>query len=1313
MIRPLIVAGLLTRVRPARETAEPDEPFRAERFSVERLEQHAESLAMAQRVSRGPRAGQALERRVRENGRVLLHCYRALAEASREEGAIAPAAEWLVDNYYIVDEQLRDIRDHLPRRFYRELPKLAEGHLEGYPRVLGLAWAFVAHTDSRFDPDVLRRFVHAYQRVGPLLIGELWAVAITLRIVLVENLRRLAERIVNARAERQRADRLADGLLGIAGRGTADEANTALRRLGREPLPRSFAVQLVQRLREQDPTVVPALRWLDEQLGTQHTTTDVIVREDHQAQAAMNVTVRNVITSMRLMSAFDWKGFFESVSLVDEALRGGSTFADMDFTTRDRYRHAIEQMARLSSASEIDVARRAVLMARKAGDGATERQRDPGYYLIARGRKLLEAEIGFRAGLRRRLLRAYIAAGTPAYLGTIAALSAVFVATPLLYAAGAGMSPLALVLFALLALFPAAELAIALTNRGVTERLRPAPLAKLALRDGVPANLRTLVVVPTLLTSEADARAQIDQLEIHYLANPDDEMRFALASDWTDAPAETMPEDETLLAAARDAIAQLNARHGPAPDGEPRFFLFHRRRMWNEGESAWIGWERKRGKLHELNRLLRGATDTSFLLLPGPPAPAPQGVRYVITLDADTRLPGGAARQLIGTMAHPLNAPRLDATACRVVEGYGVLQPRITPTLPEGGDPSLYQRAFSGPCGIDPYASAVSDVYQDLFGEGSYTGKGIYAVDAFEAALAGRVPENTLLSHDLFEGLFARAGLVTDVSLFEEFPSNYLLAAVRQHRWARGDWQLLPWIVGRSASHIPVIGRWKMLDNLRRTLLAPAVLVLLVAGWVLPAASPSQWTTFVVATLLLTALVPVLHEVVPRRRGISKRSHVRGVLNDTAVAVTQVALTLTLLAHQAWLMTDAIGRTLVRLVTRRHLLEWVTAAQAKARHDLMLATFVQRMGAGVLVAAGVAVLVVFLHAAAWPWPAPFVALWLLSPVVAWAISRPMHVGDVEPLADDQVDTLRVTARRTWHFFATFVGQEDHALPPDNFQEDPAPVVAHRTSPTNIGLYLLSTLAAHDFGWLGLLDTADRLTATFDTLRGLERFHGHFYNWYETRGPRPLDPKYVSTVDSGNLAGHLLTLREAFVELQHRPLLGPQVLTGIADTVLVLRETLRAAADEGRTLTVSRKDLSTSLDAIVAALEPAPDSPAGWAERLSTLQSLADTTVDIARTLSAERGETEDNEVVVWANAIHAVVASHVRDLDTLLPWARSDAEADALPAALRAHVPSPARATDVLEAMGRDDASPATEAVRRSVAACAEIDRRLATLCRV
>ncbi len=1245
----------------AHDTAE---PIRSELFSTERLEQHAESLAAAQRISGKPGTRRGLARRLRDNGRVLLKDYRAIGEAIRNERDITPAAEWLVDNFHVVEEQIREVRDDLPRGFYRQLPKLAEGPLEGYPRVFGIAWAFVAHTDSRFDPQTLCRFVQAYQRVQPLTIGELWAVAITLRIVLVENLRRSAEWIASRRAARQEADAIADRLLGVGGQ--AAEPAMVLRRVDETPLSTAFAVQLVQRLRDQDPRVTPALRWLDERLAAQGTTADEVVREEHQWQGAMNVTVRNAITSVRLISAVDWAEFFESVSLVDAALRAGSNFAEMDFPTRDRYRHAIEEIARGSRQPELEVATRAIQAAKRAelskasaDDTTVGRRRDPGYYLISRGRRAFEAELGFRVPLGVRAVRTYAAMGAPGYLATILIVAAFILVLPLLGAADSGVREWNLFLLALLAVVPASDAATLLVNRGLMEVLDPKILPGLALRDGVPSSLRTMVVVPTLLTTAAEIQEQIERLEVHCLASADGDFRFALLTDWTDSDTESVEGDDPVLATAAEGIARLNRLYGPASDGE-RFLLLHRRRVWNEGQGKWMGWERKRGKLHELNRLLRGATDTTFMAIGGRPPAVPSGVRYVITLDADTRLPRGAAKRLVGKMAHPLNSPTFDPLSCRVIEGYAVLQPRVTQSLPTGREGSLFQRTFSNARGIDPYAFATSDLYQDLFGEGSYSGKGIYDVDAFEAALKGRVPENALLSHDLLEGIFARAGLVSDVEVIEEFPSRYVVAAARQHRWARGDWQLLSWIFGRGPDSkgdprrtaIPLLGRWKMMDNLRRTLSAPAAFLALLGGWTLAPAFAAIWTGFVLGAISMPALVPILGGIVPRRRGISKRSHLLALGADLTLALGQIAFLVTLLADQAWLMIDAIARTLFRsFVRRQRLLEWVTAAQATFGSRLDLPGIYRRMAGGIALAAVAVVMVASVGRGSWAIAAPLVILWLLSPAIAQWASLPPPVTGLNPVSAADAQALRLIARRTWRFFETFVTASENMLPPDNFQEDPKPVLAHRTSPTNLGLYLLSVITARDFGWIGTLETVVRLDSTLRTMNGLERFHGHFYNWYDTGDLRPLEPKYISSVDSGNLAGHLIAVGNACREMIGRPIPCREWLAGIDDSVRLTRDSLRTLADDRRSQTVTRKTLDDALAALAASLLRTPATCVDVAGHLAELAFHADTVIDIARTLSEERSDGPLGEVLIWARALRTSIQSHESDLEQLVPWA--------------------------------------------------------------
>jgi cyclic beta-1,2-glucan synthetase len=663
-----------------------------------------------------------------------------------------------------------------------------------------------------------------------------------------------------------------------------------------------------------------------------------------------------------------------------------------------------------------------------------ERHSDPGYYLISQGRRAFERELGYSVSWKRRLLRWYVRASVPGYLGSLAVVTAIVMALMLWRSGEAVETTAGLVLLGLLALVPASDLAMALINRTVMAILGPRPLPRMALRNGIPKELRTIVAIPTLLTNQQGIEEQVERLEVHYLANSDDDLRFALLSDWRDAPSESMPGDAELLATAVEGISRLNKRYGPASGGDSRFVLFHRRRVWNKSEDAWMGWERKRGKLHELNQLLRGSTATTFMSVDSKPPEGIPSVRYVITLAADTRLPRGAALRLIGTMAHPLNRPRFDTLSGRVVEGYGVVQPRITPSLPTDGEGSCFQRTFSGPSGIDPYASAVSDVYQDLFREGSYTGKGIYDIDAFEAALADKVPDYAMLSHDLFEGLFARTALATDVELFEAFPSHYEAAAARQHRWARGDWQLLPWLLGRGhtgsephrAVMIPAIGRWKILDNLRRTLSAPAAFLALLAGWLLPQGAAWVWSCFILATIAIPSLLSFVLGLYPRRRGISIRSHLRGAVTDLKLAAIQIALTVTFLAYQTWLMSDAILRTLSRLViTRTQLLEWVTAAQAEDAYTCNLAGMYRRMAGGIVLTVMAACAVAqFGWNDSWAAAAPFILLWMAAPAVARWVSLPPRRTGAGPVSPADARTLRLIARRTWRFFETFVSPED-------------------------------------------------------------------------------------------------------------------------------------------------------------------------------------------------------------------------------------------------------------------------------------------------
>jgi cyclic beta-1,2-glucan glucanotransferase len=1247
----------LTRARRATDFTDFEEPIRAELFSAERLEQHAQSLALAQTVTRNPADERTLVPRVRENGRVLHEAHKLIGNAARQRLAITAAAEWLLDNFHVIEDQLRDIRNHLPASYYRKLPKLADGPLRGYPRVYGLAWAIVAHTDSRFDPVWLIRFVHAYQRVQPLTIGELWAVPISLRIVMVENLRRLSVRMVGSQMARQGADEFVDELPPGVGTQPADLIERAIRNLRSATLWPAFAVQLVKRLRYQAAGTTSLLEWLHREPATKNLSTEEIVHAEHAGQSGANVTVRNLITSMREIGAFDWRTFFEEVSLVDATLRQHPSFMTMDFATRDLYRHAVETLASRSTCSEIDLAAAVVAKTQRIradavnrGNASEIRLQDPGFYLIGEGKAALEVELGYRSRIYERCIRACMANAAVVYLGSILVLTLATAAAPVIAGFEAGTSWAGLLVLGLLGLLPASDMAIAFTHRIVTKAFPPQGLPRLALGDGIPSSLRTFVVMPTMLGCAAEIAGHIERLEMHYLSNRDGDVYFALLTDWLDADAETVATDAELLAAATAATQALNARYGSVEHtGHPRFFHLHRGRVWNQSERKWMGWERKRGKLHEFNRLLRGATDTSFLPIDSQAPSLPSDVRYVVTVDADTKLPIGAVKRLVGTAAHALNRPVWDDAARRVRHGYGVLQPRVTPAFPTRGEGTIFQRVFSGPAGLDPYACAVSDVYQDLFGEGSYTGKGLYDVDLFETALAGRVPENTVLSHDLFEGIFARCGLVVDVEFFDDFPSNAEVAASRQHRWARGDWQLLPWIFGRAGRGISTVNRWKMLDNLRRTLSPIACVALLLASWALPTAQQGVWAAFVMTAIALPGLMSLLDGLMPRRRDVSAASHLRAVAADFGHALTHALICTITLAHQAWLMLDAVIRTLTRLfVTRRRRLVWITAAQAKTAASLSLPSTLWPPRIENMVVTFVAVLALMRDPTGLPFAVPFLALWWSAPVVMRFISLSPKPDPGEPLSVSQVTSLRATARRIWLFFTTFITDEDHALPPDNFQEDPEPVVAHRSSPTNFGLYLLSCIAARDFGWIGLNDLIERIGATSDTLLRLPRFRGHFFNWYETRELRPLDPKFVSTVDSGNLAGHLLAVAQSCDEIIRQPLFTHVALDGLGDTLRLARAALDQVADDRRTLIVNRNHVDAALADSERLLSTAPHSFSAWVQRWNELGRQAALLFDVATTLAGERGDAADSEARLWAFEFQANVASRLRDVEPLV-----------------------------------------------------------------
>ncbi|WP_144409205.1 glycoside hydrolase family 94 protein [Pseudoxanthomonas suwonensis] len=1171
--------------RAARRKGLPAEALlRAQLFNVEQMELHGRALARSHHVQARPVPERLLER-LQENERLLDDACTLLTRMVQDEMRIAPAGEWLLDNYYLVQEQIHTARRHLPRGYSRQLPSLSQGLSAGLPRVYDLSMQAIAHGDGRIDAEAISRFVAAYQQVAPLKLGELWAVPIMLRLALIENLRRLAVGVMRDGVDRRLASVWAEALNRTASDSPKDVVLVVADMARSEPpLSGAFVAELTRALQGQGAALAMPLTWLDQWAADGGHRIEELIHLESQQQAADQVSISNSIGSLRFLGTMDWREFVEAMSVVEYRLREdpADTYARMDFSTRDSYRHVVEKIARRSGASEEEVAGVALGLAQAAA------QRDPqgreahvGYYLVDRGVARTEADVA-------ALAPGYRAARLPArqvplwaYLLPIAVIVAL--SSWGLLASGTGALPPWLP--AALAVLVFSELGIALVNWTATLRVAPKPLPRMDFSRGIPDGFRTLVVVPSMLSGIEAVDALVEGLEVRFLANRDRQLHFALLTDFLDADQQVLPGDEALLAHAAWQIERLNGRY--APESGDRFFLFHRAREWNPRERTWMGHERKRGKLAALNRLLRGG-DGGFMHVVGRTDALAQ-VRYVITLDTDTRLPRDAAREFVATLAHPLNRPHFDVRRRRVVDGYGILQPSVGTSL-GGRRSSRYARLFGSEPGIDPYTRTVSDVYQDLFGEGSFVGKGIYDVDAFEYALADRFPDNRILSHDLLEGCYARAGLVSDVRLFEDYPERYAVDVKRRHRWIRGDWQLLPWLLpwvprrggGFERNPLNWLSRGKLLDNLRRSLVPPAATALLLLGWVY-SPRPLAWTAWVLALWLLPVLLPALRNVFAVPVDMPLEAHLAQVAKAGLRQLERAAVSLACLPYEASLSLGAIARTLWRLLlSRRHLLQWNPSSEVERSLGGDRGAEWRGMALAPLFAVGVAVLLSVVRPASLPVAMSLLLLWLLSPgLMAW-LGRPPQTHGAD-LSAAQRTFLGRLARRTWAFFETWVRAEDHWLPPDNIQEHPALVVARRTSPTNIGLSLLANVSAWDFGYLQAGGVMERTQRVFATLEELPRHRGHFYNWYDTETLQPLPPHYVSTVDSGNLAGHLLTLRQGLLALADAPILAPHTFDGLADTLGVLEEAL----EEGEAAAAPQGDaLPTALAAFRAALTPA-------------------------------------------------------------------------------------------------------------------------------
>jgi cyclic beta-1,2-glucan synthetase len=1175
------------------------------------VERFAHQLAEHHTLDKNPKQKASLLKHLQNWEETLQSAYLSFRATSSKDVAFSQAGEWMLDNYYVVEQTLHLIEENLPQQYFDQLPKLDATTLKSYPRIFALAWEWIGYCQGQLDLSQLAPFVLDYQEVAPLTIGELWALPTMLRIGILEHL----------------AGAVA----------TLTEINP----------PQSLDAL---------PILPVSIRATDE------------------------VTVANCFISLRLLSATDWKLFFEQISRVEQILRGdpAEIYTDMDFDTRNRYRGVVEELARHSSYGEEAIAQAAIELALDAQDsmylasrGASVDEHTPdghtyqnpdrkthvGFYLIDAGRPALEKSVEYRPGLQARLWRRSLSRPTFTYLGRIAFFFLMILAGLLAYAHFSGGSLIQLLLVGLLGCGLALEMAIMEVQWDVTHRIAPRSLPRMDFSGGIPPECRTMVVIPTLLGNADDIDPMLQDVELHYLCNPDPHLSFALLTDFTDAPAQYMPDDQELLTLLKTGIENLNQKYGQHTSKRTApFYVFHRERKWNPSEGVWMGWERKRGKLAEFNLMLLNGGRTLYLLQVGDFSIL-SDIKYVITLDSDTSLPKGSAARLVATLAHPLNRAEFAADGRSVVAGYTILQPRVE-IKPTSASRSRFAQIFAGDAGFDLYTLAVSDVYQDLFGEGSFVGKGIYDVAAFEKSVRGQIPENTLLSHDLFEGIHGRTALVTDVILYEEYPTRYLSYARRMRRWIRGDWQLLPWILGMvktengiTRKRISLINRWKVVDNLRRSLVPLTMILLLASAWLgwLPG-TPLAWSLLVLLTPALPVIAQTLHHI---RHNLGKLSF-KELIEPSRPPALRWALAITFLPYEAFLALGAITVTLVRVfITRKHLLQWTTAAHTarlfrlNARYEIQAEMTVSLAFIGFLALATALVNPLALVAAI-----PLLILWTASPGLAYWVSQPLvHIA--EPLGETQHKQVRRLARRTWAYFEQYVGPDDHWLPPDHFQESPRGNVAHYTTPTNIGMLLLSTLSAYDLGYISVLELVVRLNSTFENMEKLEHYRGHLLNWYDTQTMTALVPRYISTVDSGNLAGCLLVLKQGCLAMIDAPIVNAQQWQGMLVILDILTNILKELESNSPGSPVEPFEIE--LDNIrerIAAIQETPDA---WTIVLTWLsgpgwEKVSRRLLQVLETPPANMTQEILKELQLYLDTMHHHLQGMQKNIDLLAPW---------------------------------------------------------------
>lgn len=1092
----------------------------------DQLIKHGRELAIRHVVDKKVNVKRFLLNKLDNSFREIEKIYKKLNQEANRGKDLPKASEWLLDNFYIIEIQYKGIRSGLKQQKKIVLNGLQDGGVKGYPRVYSLALELVCHTEGVVTEDDIINFIKSYQREKTLSIKEVSSLCDMISIALLEYTLDICQKIYRTKELWNKVDNIdLSSVLYLDG----NFSNQLY-------MDNTFLQRMYTILRKDGE--VGKIAILDKKLNYLGTNIKEVIENEHNYQAIIRLKIGNCITSLKNISNLNWENIFESLCVVELILKRDplNVYENMDSETKNYYRYHVEKLAKELKTKETAVAKVALELAVAShGNGNKKKESHVGYYIIDKGREKIFANFN----QKHNRTSIYLKSEKP-YTTLIILLTIIILFIFTRYAFVNSRNIKVAVLVGLVILNPVLSISTLVINKILLSIIQPSILPKLDLSEGIPDDSKTFVVIPTLLANEKRVEELALQLEIHYLSNKEKNLYFALIGDFKDGDSEYTEIDEKITNKGLKAIRVLNEKYST---DEELFFFLHRHRTYSPSEKKWMGWERKRGALIEFNNFLLGEKETNFSTISSDINHLIGKIKYIITLDADTKLPLETGRELIGTISHPLNEAIVDEKLGIVTEGYGIIQPRIVVDI-ESSNKSLFSRIYAGQGGIDPYTTAVSDIYQDLFGEGIFTGKGIYNLQVFQRCLINSIPDNTVLSHDLLEGSYTRTGLATDIELVDGYPEKYISYMMRLHRWVRGDWQLIRWLKLGKDNPISPLSKWKIFDNLRRSAVSIWVLIVIILGMTIFPGNKYIWIALAV-TVILTPSILTFFEYLLIGTSVKTRFKSNGnLIQGEKASLYQGLLTLVFLPYEGYLMEDAICRTLYRVYySKTNLLEWTTAFDMEKRLKNDLNSYFIKMKSGPLIG-GLLILIVFLVAPQNILVALFFGImWLISPLIAYIISK----NDIEKQKID-VEHIHRIGRKTWDYYENITNEENNYLPPDNFQEYPYNGLANRTSPTNIGFLLLSILSARDLGYITTSKMVELLGNTISTIEKLEKWDGHLYNWYNTNNLKPLRPYFVSTVDSGNFISYLYTLKEGLLEYIDKPLIDDVLFRGIINTI---------------------------------------------------------------------------------------------------------------------------------------------------------------------